>query len=330
MRKLLLILFAALLCMTMTVTGFAQTADLALSDVEAKPGDTVYLTVELQTQLTADAMGLSYTYDEKVLEPMPAASWSWEVKGDIKNFDIKKDRAVWGANEPTQLQGDICVMAFRVLENVKLTQTKVTCELIVKNQGNEIGTYTAEGLIGQRCEHEYSSWNSQDNLWHTVTCKHCGKILTQSHAWDDGAEITVDGKRLMRFTCTACHNIREVELSGAEGQETKPTGDPVDPTSPTGSASQPDQNTGKENTPDTTPTVPDGDTHEDHVHQNTDDNAQTNPTSNEEIVEPTEEHTHDHTHDQQTTTQNNSTTGIVVGAALVVMLGAAVFFVKKK
>lgn len=328
MRKLLLILFAALLCLTMTVTGFAQTADLVLSDVEANPGDTVYLTVELQTQLTADAMGLSYTYDEKILEPMPVDSWSWEVKGDIKNFDIKKDRAAWGANEPTQLQGDICVMAFRVLKNVKLTQTKVTCELIVKNQGQEVGTYTAEGLVGQRCEHEYSSWKSEDDLWHTVTCKHCGKMLTQSHVWDDGVELTVAGKRLIRFTCTACHNIREVELSGAESQETKPTGDSVNPISPTGAVSQPDQNTHKENTPDTMPTASVNDTHEDHAHQNTDGNSQTNPTSEEEIVEPTEEHTHDHTHEQ--VSQNNTATGIVVAVALALMLGAAIFFVKKK
>lgn len=331
MRKLCLILFALALIVSVAVTGYAQKVDLVLSDVDAKPGDVVYLTAKLETKLTADALGLSYTYDEKILEPMPAASWSWEVKGSIKNFDIKKDRAVWGASEPTQLQGDICVMSFRVLEGVRLTRTKVTCELIVKNQGQEVGIYTAEGIIGQPCEHEYGPWNGQDKLWHTAECALCGKTLTQSHMWDDGVKTAVDGKQLMRFTCTVCHRNKDAELSGTESQETKPTG-PADPvqTTPTTPVTSPTEHRHEDDIRDTIPTTAPDD-HTGHDHQGGINDMQTTPANDEESnTEPTEESAHDHTHEDVVVSRNNPVTASVVVAAVIVLLGAAVYFVKKK
>ena len=315
-------------------------------------------------------MGLSYTYDDKVLEPMSSASWSWEVKGVIKNFDIKKSKAVWGANEPAQLQGDVCVMAFRVLEKAKLTQTKVTCELIVKNRGEEVGVYEAEALVGMRCEHEYGPWTTKDGSWHTAQCKLCKKVITQSHMWDDGVEKTENQNHFLRYTCTECLETKDLTLGDAFTNEVKPTQPvtetptapnmdiapttpkiEVNPTKPvtntvpntstTGNVSGDSQNTNS-NMNDSNNDQLNADKNQNPDHQHADElspdddhshieenQEQTVPTNDDHIiVEPTEEHTHDHT--ELSTNGNNPVTGIVVAAAVVILLGTAIYFVKKK
>ena len=329
MRKLFSFLFAVFLTMCLAVPGFAVEADLVLSDAEAKPGDTVYLTLSLQTQLAGDAMGLSFSYDEKVLEPLPAQSWSWSVKSAIKNFDIKKNRAVWGSNETTQLEGDICVMAFRMLEKAKLTRTKVTCELIVKNQGTEVGTYTAQCVVGQPCEHEYSPWDGQDILFHSATCKICGLERTQSHDWDDGTQTTVDGKNVMRFSCHICHRSRDVELTGEGEKETVPT----KPTTPQNTPTVPnvDFEPNHEHEEDIWNTIPASDNvHEDHDHVNSDEDSQTIPNDDHENPGVSDDETHDHIHEEPVIKNNDPATGYVIVFAVVIMLGGAILFVKKR
>ena len=328
MRRFISILFILVMILSLVIPGYAQSADLMIADVEANPGDTVYLTVELKTELAADALGLSFTYDDKILEPLPAASWSWGVKGAIKNFDIKQKKAVWGANESTLLSGDICVMAFKILEKAKLTQTKVTCELIVKNQGAEVGVYSAEGIVGKYCEHQYNKRVVKDQFWHTTECTLCGKVLTQSHMWDDGQQMTINGKTVLRFTCTECHHIKDTQII-EETNESEPV-NPENPNEqrPTAPSVIPNQNGNdhkhEEDSWDTAPTERQ-ENHEGHDHQENDVTISQNDSHEENSAQE-----HDHVHTDTITTESKPATGIVVAVALVVILGAAVYFAKKK
>ena len=329
MKKLINILFGCLLAITLSVSVFADQNTVRVRDVEALPGETVYLTVSVTQPIKGRSMGIQYAFDEKVLKVLPNAC-SWEVNGMIKDFSQKDHNGVWAAGDAVELQGAVCVLAFEVLPKAKLTQTTVDCTLVIEDDGKT--EYNASATVFARCDHQYGSWSEQTGELHSRECSECGKTESESHNWDDGTEILKDGKRMQVFTCSVCKAKRENAL----GETAKPT----EGTKPRDEVERPDD-TEK-------PTVPQKE--EQHVHPEQQDSFIGVPVDQDREEEEripsepagaghshqedasgeefTTEHTH--THPEETGGKNAGLTAIVVIAVCVILVGGAALYLKKK
>lgn len=143
MRRLFCLLTALALLLPMTV--FAQ-AQLAVSDGKVQPGETVYLTVFLPQAVECTTLGVSSSYDAALLQPVEKES-KWQVNGLLSDFN-EKGMGVWTTNSTVELKGDIVVLAFKTLTQQPFS-TQVEVSLIVKNNGQELGTFTAKATISQ-------------------------------------------------------------------------------------------------------------------------------------------------------------------------------------
>ncbi len=363
MKKWTIMLFLVALLCSLVLTGHAAQSMLQVEDVTVKPGETVYLKVKLTGSLEGDAVGVSYTYDSEVLKPLESSS-SWANQGVLQDFDAKKGAGVWAVEEAVELKGLVCTLAFQVVSEEAHFDTKVTCELKVKKDSQDVGEFTKTVTVSTYCDHKYGAWQNGSALGHTKTCENCGRSLTQSHHWDNGVTEEIDGRPGMAvtvYTCADCGATREFEHTSdakptapqeTEPEETNPT-KPQNPTRPTNPNDYEDH---------THPTYQE----EDHTHptyQEDDDHTQvTIPGFNGELPNatfPKEEHDHehetaptykeehdhdhgteasqdehDHDHDHTVTpivgSKTKSRNGLIVLGVLVVLCGGAYFYVKKK
>lgn len=318
MKKIIMSLVACLLLCAMALTGFAAENALVLSSVEAAPGETVYMTMSLTEPVIGDSMAITYTYDTNVLKPVLGA-FSWEKKGLMQDFGKTNNAGVWAAKETTKLEGDICVLAFQVLENAKLIQSKVSCTLIVKNSDQEAGRYIAEGIVYQQCDHQYGKWTDIGSLGHSRVCDKCGRSQTQSHNYDSGQDKTdVSGVTVKQFTCVDCMAYKQLKLNQATGKEE--------------TVFSPGTTLPGVDSSDSQGSVPEGDSHAGHDHS-TDSAVQDSANSTEPGVSDQASQPHDHTHIDETTLQQGSdpkVTALVVAGAVAVLIAATVLLLKKK
>lgn len=243
MRKILTLVLCLALLFVLTLTCFAVTDTLTLTDATAQPGDTVYLTVTFHESVKGTTLGVSYSYDDAVLKPVPS-SCTWSRKGSLQDFSTQ-NTGVWTTASATDLKGSVCILTFKVDEKAKFDQTEVSCQVIVKNGSSEVGTYSATAKVVNQCAHQYGDWQNAGDIGHSRTCSACGGKQTQSHSWDEGtlSEKTDDPyMNVKTYTCTVCGGTKAVDV-------------PADkkPTTPTTEATRPPQ---KETTAPTLPTKP--------------------------------------------------------------------------
>lgn len=238
MKKVLKLILVLLVVYSMALTCFAANDTLTVTDAKAEPGDVVYLTLMLNKKTVGNSLGVATVYDSSILEPVPASS-SWESSGTLQDFN-KQGAGVWAIKTAKDLQGTVCVLAFQLKEDITFTETTVECTLIVKNDGEDVGTYTAEAVISYDCDHSYGNWKDIGNLGHSRTCGNCGAAQTESHSWDEGVISAKPGDsktNLMTYTCQTCGGTKVIEF--AASGETVPTAPTVPvatqpvPTAPT-------------------------------------------------------------------------------------------------
>lgn len=222
MKRTLRLVLVILVVSSLALTCFATNDTLSVTDATAEPGDVVYLTLMLNQKTVGNSVGVSTAYDSSILTPVPASS-SWENSGTLQDFN-KQGAGVWAIKTAKDLQGVVCVLAFQVNESAAFTETAVECTLIVKNDGNEVGTYTAEAVISYDCDHNYSDWKDIGKLGHSRTCSNCDAVNTESHSWDEGVVSAKPGDsktNLMTYTCQICGGTNVMEF--AANEETVPT-----------------------------------------------------------------------------------------------------------
>ena len=263
MKKVIGLLVVLMLLFSMALTCFAIEEPLSVNDAKAAPGDVVYLTLVLHEKTVGNAMGVSTVYDSKILEPVPASS-SWKDSALLKDFN-EQGAGVWAVESPKDLQGTVCVLAFRVKENAVFTSTTVECTLIVKKNGQDAGEFTAEAVISQDCNHSYSAWKDVGLLGHSRSCSNCNAAQTESHSWNEGVVSPKPGDsktNLMTYTCQVCGatNVKEFAASGEQPaaptvpEETRPGSNlPTAPFEPPTPPTRPPQ---EDSDQERAPTVP--------------------------------------------------------------------------
>ena len=229
MKKIIVFAVCLVLLSMLTLPCFAATDTLTMTNATAQPGDTVYLTVTLTESIVGNTIGLSYTYDDQVLTPVPD-SCSWAQKGSLQNFS-NDNSAVWAVSNPIDLKGTICVLAFKVKDKASFEKTQVTCSVILRANSTDLGIFTAKAEVLNQCEHSYSAWKNIGEVGHSRTCSKCNITYTQSHQWDEGEIKEKPGDvlhNLKIFTCAVCSGTKEQEIPAGNvpTTATKPTEKP--------------------------------------------------------------------------------------------------------
>lgn len=224
MRKVMILPVLLALLVHLAIPGLAAQNAAHLSDAEGQPGQTVQLTVSLSGELTADTVGISYSYDQKILEACPEEC-VWLRKGTLQDFSMVNHDGVWTISKAEDLTGDLCVLTFRILPNAVFSRTEVSCKVTVKEGSKEIGSFEATGTVTKQCEHSYGDWKENGSLGHTRICKLCTRPQTQPHVWDQGTveqNPQMPGMSIKTSTCTICGGTMTEEVP-SDLQEVIPT-----------------------------------------------------------------------------------------------------------
>ena len=259
MRKLTLILVAMALVLSVTCNAFAAGASLTVADMPAKADETVYLSVSLNGTLTADAIGVRYSYDSALLEPLPDSS-IWDVSGSLSDFS-QEDSGVWANAQSKELTGRLFTLAFRLKEGVTLTESSVSCTVVFKNGESSSTELTATGKVYTVCDHTYSDWANAGQLDHSRTCTLCGKKQSQTHTWNSGTTADHPSNPsldIVTYTCTVCGATRSAEVTGEAVPVLPTVPQPTEPSHPTEPAPTlpPVETIPAQTEPVTNPTVP--------------------------------------------------------------------------
>ena len=190
-------------------------------------------------------MSIGYTFDSNLLKDQYRYS-TWERAGTMQDFNYKKS-GVWANSAAENLRGDICTLAFKVRDNAKFTETKITCDVTIKNDGQLVGEYTAEATVCVPCEHQYGEPVSDGVFGHSNTCELCGHKVTKSHEWQEKEQIEdpENEKLILQISeCSVCGEQKETPVE-LKQDDTIPTGPihPTEPTYPTEETTEPTQPT---------------------------------------------------------------------------------------
>lgn len=300
MRKFMaMIVLLALIC-TLQTRALGAENQLVMEDVTVQPGETVYITWKLSQPVTADVAGVTFSYDAEILQPLQDLS-TWAKTSVIQDFDFPKNAGVWAAEKPVEFTGEVCTVAFRVVTDAKYFDTTVTCTLLMKNNDQEVCSFTDTVTVSVACQHSFGEWTENEDAGHGRVCALCGSKQTAPHTWDGGVaekDPQNANQNITTFTCTECQAQRKT----IHGVEVEPTVPETVPATTQGSGA-------------TKPV--DKDDH-DHDHEN------------EKL--PTQGDDHDHDHDHETGLDKNNIPGNVWVFGVVVggLLLGAVWILKKK
>lgn len=224
MRKWIILALAVLLVASQTLPCAAAGEELSVSTAQAMPGEYVYLTVSLNKSLVADSIGMTYQYDKSHME-VDTSLCQWSRPSILSDFD-QDNNGVWAGVSSEDIQGSICVLAFKVRDKASFVRTEVTVTMAVKNGSEAVGTFTAKGAVTQPCEHTYGPWQTVGALGHSRSCQKCKDAYTESHNWDAGVLSPIPGRpqwNKLTYTCQVCQDTQEKEVPAGSTEENLPT-----------------------------------------------------------------------------------------------------------
>lgn len=222
MKKIITFLLAFVLILSGAINVSAANPKIDIEDATGQRSELVYMAVDLSDCEQGTTLGIEMQYDKAVLKKV-ASKCFWSKEGVIADFDATNDYGVWTVEDATDLNGEICVIAFRINSDAPLGETEVTCKVTVKNGATVVGTYTASGTVAVVCEHVYYEWeeNEDDATTHKHVCKYCQHSETEEHKWDNGTVVkqpTATENGTKRYTCETCGASKDENIP-ATGQD---------------------------------------------------------------------------------------------------------------
>ena len=215
MKRLLYLVLALTVVLSFAINCFGASNQVTLSDTQAGPGQTVYLTMELHESVEASAVGVQCQFDTSLLEAKPELS-TWERKGLLSAFE-EGNNGVWASEKLEDLKGKLCVLAFQIKADAAFDSTEVICTVVLKDGSTEKLNCAVKGIITSKCTHDYGAWESTGSTNHVRTCSLCGGKNTQTHNWSTGVKETQpNGKVYLVKTCTVCKARNSVDVTESE------------------------------------------------------------------------------------------------------------------
>lgn len=143
MKKIFALLMIFLLVGCLAVPSFA--ADSAVSAVDAEPGDTVTLSMQLPSAATVQAGGIAVSYDAQVLE---LVSGQWKLDGTmVAPFFTDTGLGAFAYASETSVSGEVFAVTFKVRDNAVAGNTVVAMVLELRDKNNATVANVSNGAV---------------------------------------------------------------------------------------------------------------------------------------------------------------------------------------
>jgi len=218
-RLFAILLIVALLCGTLVLPASAAgSGSLSMSSATGSRGDTVTLSVYLNSNPGLVTMTIRVSYDTSVLQ-MVSASNTGLLAGAQMNSSYGSPYTIcWvdGVSTTNNTStGTIATFTFKILDTAAFGSTTVSLQFVdsydTDYNANSFGA--GAGSVTVVCNHNYGGWAKVDDNDHGKTCSICGGVEKESHAWGGDKVIkepTCKEGGQIQQTCSVCSATRIV------------------------------------------------------------------------------------------------------------------------
>lgn len=224
MKKIYALLLTIVMCLSASITVSAATPALTATGDKAERNDYVLVTLTLENCDDANTLSITYEYDSDVLKKI-ANRCKWSMEGDLTDFAINKNEGVWYSKDTNGINGEICVLGFRISDTAPIGKTTVKCTVTAKAESRVIDTYTVEAVVEVTCAHvagDNAVGTKVDEEKHKYECDLCGTDIVESHIWDKGVvtkPATEEETGIKLYTCSFCKATKEETIPVIEPED---------------------------------------------------------------------------------------------------------------
>ena len=215
MKRIFSVVIALLmLCSLLAVPAFAAgSGSMNMGSASGNRGDTVTLSVNLNSNPGLVTMTIRVSYDTSVLQLTNVSNPGLLVGAQLNTSYGSPYTISWvdGATTTNNTKtGTIATFTFKILDNAKIGDSAVTLQFIdsYDTDYNENSFSAASGKVTVKCNHSYGSWSDAGNGQHSRTCSICSGKETANHTWNGGSvtkQASCKEVGVKTYTCTACN-----------------------------------------------------------------------------------------------------------------------------
>lgn len=234
MKKITIIMILVLLVALLAVPAAAAgSASLAPSASTVYRGDTLTVAIKLSGMDKCTAGSVSVTYGSG----LQLTGGTTSISGLSLTPDLAKGRFIFYNMSPTDVNGTVVTLTFRVKSDAVFAAQSIRVELKINDK-----FYSASANVSVACKHKFSSWSKVDGSNHTHKCSICGVSETKAHTYDHGCDSKCndcDAKRTTshnyktEWSSTGEYHFHECSICGDWKDDERHTpGDPATEESP--------------------------------------------------------------------------------------------------
>ena len=203
-----------MLCSMLAVPAFAAgNGSMSMGSASGNRGDTVTLSVNLNSNPGLVTMTIRVSYDTSVLQLTNVSNPGLLVGAQLNTSYGSPYTISWvdGATTTNNTKtGTIATFTFKILDNAKIGDSTVALQFVdsYDTDYNENSFTATSGKVTVTCKHSYGSWTKVNDTTHKRTCSICQKDETANHNWNGGSitkPASCKETGVKTYTCTACN-----------------------------------------------------------------------------------------------------------------------------
>lgn len=213
-----LVLLVSLLAVPAQAAG---SGSLAMTSASGGRGETVSLSVKLNSNPGLVTMSIRVSYDTSVLQLTNVSNSGLLVGAQLNTSYGSPYMITWvdgNATTNNTATGTIATFTFKILDNAAIGSSTVNLQFndSFDAEYGENSFSAASGTVTVVCKnHNYSSWSKADDTNHSKTCSICQDVQTEAHKWDNGTAIKQANCKeggQVKYTCTVCSATKTVDV----------------------------------------------------------------------------------------------------------------------
>lgn len=203
-----------MLCSLLAVHAYAAgNGSISMGSASGNRGDTVTLSVNLNSNPGLVTMSIRVSYDTSVLQLTNVSNPGLLVGAQLNTSYGSPYTISWvdGATTTNNTKtGTIATFTFKILDNAKIGDSTVSLQFVdsYDTDYNENSFSATSGKVTVTCKHSYGSWTKVNDTTHKRTCSICQKYETANHSWNGGSitkPASCKETGVKTYTCTACN-----------------------------------------------------------------------------------------------------------------------------